>query len=83
MPPINNLDQITPGLSLWLDEIRGSRQRSGGIGPRLYDRLIGEAAVAHAIPRILTWNVGHMRGLFPNLVVTTPTDFVSGETRAR
>ncbi len=55
----------------------------GGIGPRLYDRLIGEAAVAHAIPAIVTWNVGHMRGLFPDLVVTTPTDFVSGDTRAR
>ncbi len=60
-----------------------SYARSGGIGPRLYDRLIGEAAVAHAIPAIVTWNVGHMRGLFPDLVITTPTDFVSGETRAR
>ncbi len=60
-----------------------SHARSGGIAPRLNDRLIGEAAVAQAIPTIVTWNVGHMRGLFPDLFVTTPTDFVSGENRAR
>jgi predicted nucleic acid-binding protein len=48
----------------------------GGIGPRLYDRLIGEAALAHGLPRIITWNVVHMRGLFPNLEVVTPTDLI-------
>jgi predicted nucleic acid-binding protein len=47
----------------------------GGIGARLYDRLIGEAAVAHEIPVIVTWNVRHMRSLFPALTVTTPKDF--------
>lgn len=50
---------------------------SGGIGPRLYDALIGQAAVAHRIPAILTWNVGHMRGLFPGLDVATPAAFVA------
>jgi predicted nucleic acid-binding protein len=49
-----------------------------GIGARLYDRLIGEAAVAHGIPGIVTWNTGHMRSLFPNLSVTTPKDFAKG-----
>lgn len=49
----------------------------GGIGARLYDRLIGEAAVAHHIPTILTWNVAHMRSLFPNLCVETPAEFVA------
>lgn len=45
-----------------------------GIGPRLYDRLIGEAATLHGIPRLVTWNVSHMRGLFPKLEVLTPAE---------
>jgi predicted nucleic acid-binding protein len=49
----------------------------GGIGPRLYDRLIGEAAVAHGVPRIVTWNVAHMRGLFPGLAVATPAELLA------
>ena len=56
--------------------------QSGGIGARLYDRLIGEAAVAHGIARIVTWNVGHMRSLFPNLNVETPEEFGKGATAA-
>lgn len=47
---------------------------SGGIGARLYDRLVGEAAVAHGLRRIVTWNTGHMRGLFPGLDVVTPAE---------
>ena len=50
---------------------------SGGVGPRLYDRLIGEAAVAGGVPAIVTWNVGHMRGLFPALTVSTPPEFAA------
>lgn len=46
----------------------------GGVGPHLYDRLIGEAAAMHGIARIVTWNVFHMRGLFPSLEVATPAD---------
>lgn len=53
------------------EAIRGYAQ-GGGVGARLYDRLIGEAAIAHDIPTILTWNVRHMRGLFPGLSVVTP-----------
>jgi predicted nucleic acid-binding protein len=49
--------------------------QAGGIGARLYDRLIGEAAVAHDLPAIITWNVGHMRSLFPSLEIVTPLDF--------
>ena len=56
-------------------EAIGAYAASGGIGPRLYDALIGGAAVAHGIPSIVTWNVGHMRGLFPNLDVLTPETF--------
>jgi predicted nucleic acid-binding protein len=56
----------------------------GGVGPRLYDRLTGEAAVAHGLPRIVTWNVTHMRGLFPRLNVATPAEMLgASDTRAR
>ncbi len=58
-------------------EVTGRFAASGGVGPRLYDALIGGTAVVHAIPCIVTWNVGHMRGLFPTLDVLTPAAFVS------
>ena len=61
-------------------EAVGLYAASGGIGPRLYDALIGRAAVAHGISGIVTWNVGHMRGLFPNLDVLTPEAFMAGRT---
>lgn len=64
------------------DAVR-SYAHAGGIGARLYDRLIGEAAVAHAIPQIVTWNVGRMRGLFPGLTIVTPADFGAGGSAAR
>lgn len=48
-----------------------------GIGARLYDRLIGETAAVHRIPELVTWNVGHMRGLFPHLSVVTPDEFLN------
>jgi predicted nucleic acid-binding protein len=54
----------------------------GGVGPRLYDRLIGEAAVAHGLARIITWNVTHMRRLFPGLTVVTPAELL-GAPKAR
>jgi hypothetical protein len=49
--------------------------QDGGIGARLYDRLIGEAAIIHEIPVIITLNIGHMRSLFPTLTVVTPKEF--------
>ncbi len=54
--------------------------RNGGVGARLYDKLIGETAAVHGIRIILTWNVAHMSGLFPNLDVTTPREF-GGQAR--
>ena len=48
---------------------------AGGTGPRLYDRLIGEVALAHGIPAIVTWNLRHMAGLFPGLRVVTPREY--------
>lgn len=71
---ITDLVGLTPAQSF--DAVRGFAQ-GGGIGARLHDLLIGEAAVVHRIPVIVTWNVGHMRGLFPHLTVMTPKEFVS------
>ena len=62
---------LTPAQTF--DVVR-SYSQGGGIGPRLYDRLIGEAAIFHEIDVIITWNVGHMRSLFPTLTIATPRD---------
>ena len=53
------------------DTIR-SYAENGGIGARLYDRLIGQIAVQYGISRIITWNISHMRGLFPMLDIQAP-----------
>jgi predicted nucleic acid-binding protein len=50
----------------------GRYAAGGGVGPRLYDRLIGEVAVAHRLAMIVTWNTSHMSGLFPGLRVIDP-----------
>ncbi|MBV1686420.1 PIN domain-containing protein [Novosphingobium sp. G106] len=63
---------LTP--SQTFDTVRSYAQ-GGGIGARLYDRLIGEVAISHGLSAIVTWNTGHMRSLFPALRVTTPRDF--------
>ncbi len=65
-----------------LEAVRGYAF-AGGLGPRLYDRLIGEAAVAHGVPRIITWNVTHMRGLFPGLQVATPLELLGAHGASR
>lgn len=46
-----------------------------GVGARLNDKLIGQAAIVHQIPAIVSWNTGHMRGLFPGLAVVAPPAF--------
>lgn len=46
------------------------------VGPRIYDALIGQAAMAHDIPCIVTWNTRHMRALFPSIDVLTPHAFL-------
>lgn len=48
----------------------------GLAGPLLYDALIGEVARLHGIPIIITWNLRHMTGLFPELDVMTPAQFL-------
>jgi predicted nucleic acid-binding protein len=69
---VTQLIGLTPAQTF--DTVR-SYAADGGIGPRLYDRMIGETAVVHGIPAIVTWNIGHMRGLFPTLDVQTPREF--------
>ena len=49
--------------------------RCGGIGARVYDKLIGQAAVLNGIPAIISWNIRHMRSLFPELDVRTPGEW--------
>ena len=55
---------------------------TGGIGPRLYDKLIGEAAVVNGIACIVTWNVAHFNSLFPTLTVADP-DQMAATHRSR
>jgi predicted nucleic acid-binding protein len=57
------------------DTVRKFAQ-TGGIGARLYDRLIGEVALIQGISMIVTWNIGHMSSLFPGLRVVTPHHLV-------
>ena len=49
--------------------------RLGGRGARLYDFLIGQVAVLHGAPRIVTWNVRDFTPLFPMLTVVSPDHF--------
>ena len=56
-----------------LDAVRVFAEKHG-IGLRIYDYLISEAAVQNAIDRIITWNTSPMRSLFPSLRVNTPTE---------
>lgn len=53
----------------------------GGIGSRLYDKLIGEAAVHNGISSIITWNATHMCSLFPSLDVVNPVEFAVAAKR--
>lgn len=70
---VTQLVGLTPAQTF--DAVR-SYAAEGGIGARLYDRLIGETATVHGIPTIVTWNVAHMRGLFPALAVQSPRDYL-------
>jgi hypothetical protein len=72
----SHIDLLGPTPSQTFDSVRRYAQ-AGGIGPRLYDKLIGDVAVLHGIECIVTWNLKHMRGLFTSLIVQTPADFMA------
>jgi predicted nucleic acid-binding protein len=69
---ITRLIGLTPSQTF---EVVRAFASAGRIGPRLYDALIGQAAIAHDIPCIVTWNTRHMRALFPSADVRTPHAF--------
>lgn len=48
----------------------------GGTGARLYDFLIGQIAALHRVSVIVTWDTRHMRPLFPQLRILTPTELL-------
>lgn len=48
-----------------------------GVGARVYDHLIGQAALVAGAPVVITWNTGHLRSLFPNFSVETPTSYTA------
>ncbi|WP_439576683.1 type II toxin-antitoxin system VapC family toxin [Elioraea sp.] len=54
-----------------------------GIGARLYDVLIGQVAVVHGIPLLITWNTRHRTGLFPALTVASPAELLADRPRRR
>ena len=66
---VTGLVGLTPAQAF--DAVR-DYARAGGVGARLYDKLIGEVAAINGIARIVTWNAKHMQGLFPALEVVTP-----------
>jgi predicted nucleic acid-binding protein len=72
---VTTLVGLTPAATV--DAVRSYAQQ-GGIGPRLYDRLIGEAATHNRIDTLLTWNVRHMKALFPELQVHAPREWNGG-----
>lgn len=74
LKPRTLLVGLTPEQTL--DAVRVYAE-GGGIGPRLYDHLIGRAAVVAGIGTIVTHNGVHMRGLFPKLTVVAPIDFAA------
>lgn len=54
---------------------------TGGVGPRLYDFLIGRSAVLSGAESLVTWNLRHMQSLFPTLTSETPREFVRRATQ--
>lgn len=48
----------------------------GGVGPRVYDFLIGYVAEIYRIPIIVTWNTRHFVPLFPSLRILTPAQYL-------
>lgn len=65
--------------SLSTDQYLDAVQRfalSAGIGPRIYDFLIGEVAVLHQLNVIVSMNVRDFAPLFPTLAIRTPAQYL-------
>ena len=46
-----------------------------GVGGRVYDHMIGSAAIANGISVIITWDLSDFRSLFPQLTIVPPRDW--------
>jgi predicted nucleic acid-binding protein len=51
---------------------------AGHIGARIHDQLIARAAQAAGAAMLVTWNVGHLRGLAAGFDVRTPIAALAG-----
>jgi predicted nucleic acid-binding protein len=70
---ITELVGLTPPQTLEAVRLYG---RSEGTGARLFDFLIGRAAVLAGTDTIVTWNARHFRSLFADRRVETPTEYL-------
>lgn len=50
---------------------------AGHIGARIYDHLIARAAQAAGAGVLVTWNVGHFRGLDEGVDILTPAEMIA------
>lgn len=73
---IQNLHVVQLDALATLDAIRRFALQ-GGVGPRLYDYLIGATGEAFGADTIVTWNVRHFVPLFPHLRIVTPAEFTA------
>lgn len=60
----------------------GEFAAGGNIGARVYDYLIGRAGLAVGVSAIITWNTRHMKSLFPDRHVQTPTEYLAETSRS-
>lgn len=50
---------------------------AGNIGARIYDHLIARAAQVAGAEVLVTWNVGHFRGLLEGVDILTPAEMIA------
>ena len=67
---------VSLSVSQTMETIRRFAER-GGVGPRLYDFLIGSTGEAFGADTVATWNVRHFDGLFPHLRIVTPAELTA------
>ncbi len=71
---VTRLVGLTPAQSF--DAVRDFAA-AGNIGARIYDHLIARAARAAGAGVLVTWNVGHFRGLLDGVDILTPAEMIA------
>jgi predicted nucleic acid-binding protein len=71
---VTRLIGLTPAQSF--DAVRDFAA-AGHIGARIYDHLIARAAQTAGAEVLVTWNVGHFRGLVEGFDVQTPMEMLA------